>query len=74
MLRALRDDTVCQQILCDFLEMEMLLDCDNSRQQIVTTLQSTENGRQLYAKLCEQQMHLIKLVSTLPSTVTFLNF
>ena len=62
MLRALRNDETCQLILCDVLEME-LVDNIDMQQQIITTLQTTKNGKQQYEILCQKQLHLKELVS-----------
>lgn len=62
--RARHDDTACQNILCDILELEMLsLDENDVREQIICSLQSTENGRDAYEQLCQRQEYLKQLVS-----------
>lgn len=60
MLRALRDDDVCQQALCAMLEMDVVESRD-LQLQLITTLQSTTNGKKHYAVLCDKQMHLRQL-------------
>lgn len=62
MLRALRDDDVCQQALCAMLEMDVV-DSRDLKLQLITTLQSTASGKKHYTLLCEKQMHLKQLVS-----------
>lgn len=60
-LGALRGDETCQLILCDMLEMELAIN-DDMQQQMVTSLQSTESGRNSYEDLCQRQLHLAELV------------
>lgn len=59
-LGALRGDETCQLILCDMLEMELAIN-DDMQQQMVTSLQSTESGRNSYEDLCQRQLHLAEL-------------
>ena len=47
-----------------------MLECDvvdnnDLKMQMVTTLQSTMSGKRMYADLCERQIALRELVSTL---------
>ncbi|CAG2182330.1 unnamed protein product, partial [Oppiella nova] len=76
MLRALRDDDTCQQILCAMLELNVV-DSVDMQQQIITTLQSTPTGKSHYFDLCQRQLHLKELQQkggprklTLPSRST----
>ncbi|RWS08653.1 C-Maf-inducing protein-like protein, partial [Dinothrombium tinctorium] len=76
MLRALRDDETCQQTLCAMLELDVVENND-IKLQIITTLQSTSTGRSHYAALCQRQLHLKELQQkggprklTLPSRST----
>jgi len=76
MLLALRDNSTCQDVLCAMLELDVVDNNDN-KLQIVTTLQSTNSGQRLYTALCERQMHLRELQQkggpkklTLPSRST----
>ncbi|XP_054164446.1 C-Maf-inducing protein-like [Oppia nitens] len=76
MLRALRDDDTCQQILCAMLELNVV-DSIDMQQQIITTLQTTQTGRSYYSDLCQRQLHLKELQQkggpkklTLPSRST----
>ena len=63
--RAIRDDTACQNILCDILELEMLpSNEDDTKEQIVHALQSTDTGREAYEQLCQRKEYLKQLVST----------
>jgi D-mannonate dehydratase len=61
MLRALRDDETCQEILCAMLELDVVESVD-MQQQIITTLQSTQTGKSHYIELCQRQLHLKELV------------
>ncbi|GIY85374.1 c-Maf-inducing protein [Caerostris extrusa] len=76
MLRALRGDATLQSALCSMLEMEVI-DNKDLQVQMITTLQSTPSGKQLYASLCHRQQHLRELQQkggprklTLPSRST----
>ncbi|XP_022253248.1 C-Maf-inducing protein-like isoform X2 [Limulus polyphemus] len=60
MLRALREDETCQQILCAMMEFQIIENKD-VQLQIISTLQSTSTGREHYAALCQKQMHLQEL-------------
>ena len=40
-----------------------MTDNTDMQQQMVTTLQSTQTGRQRYEVLCQRQLHLKELVS-----------
>lgn len=61
MLRALRDDETCQQILCAMLELDVV-ESNDMQLQIITTLQSTSTGKAHYNELCQRQLHLKELV------------
>ena len=61
MLRALRDDETCQQILCAMLELDIVENKDLLL-QMITTLQSTQNGTLHYLAVCKRQLHLKELV------------
>ncbi|XP_055933157.1 C-Maf-inducing protein-like [Argiope bruennichi] len=76
MLRALRGDATLQSVLCSMLELEVI-DNKDLQVQMITTLQSTPSGKQLYASLCQRQQHLRELQQkggprklTLPSRST----
>lgn len=76
MLLALRDNVTCQEVICAMLELEVV-DNEDQKMQMVTTLQSTTNGKRQYSALCERQMHLRELQQkggpkklTLPSRST----
>ena len=89
-LLALRDQSSAQEVLCLMLEWGLLETAatggsdDNALPlQVATTLQSTESGRLRYFELCDRQLHLKELVSSLgrqrnesgPSiSSSFLNF
>ena len=47
------------------LEMDVVENND-MKMQIVTTLQSTSTGKRLYAQLCDRQIALRELVSWVP--------
>jgi len=65
MSRADLDDTACQNILCDILELEMLTpEEDSIREAILESLQRTDNGRKAYQQLCLRQEYLKQLVSS----------
>lgn len=61
LLLALRGQPAAQQVLCLMLEWE-LLEQQDQRLQLVTTLQSTSGGRERYYDLCRRQLHLKELV------------
>lgn len=76
MLRALRDDETCQEALCAMLELD-IVESKDMQLQIITTLQSTDSGKQHYGSLCNRQRHLKELQQkggprklTLPSRST----
>ena len=52
------------QVLCAMLEYEILENAD-LKMQIITTLQSTSQGKGMYAQLCERQIQLRELVRKL---------
>ena len=39
-----------------------IIESSDTKMQIITTLQSTADGKQMYAELCEQQIALRELV------------
>jgi hypothetical protein len=49
------------QVLCAVLEFEIIESAD-LKMQMITTLQSTERGKRMYAALCERQIQLRELV------------
>ncbi|KAF2366067.1 hypothetical protein FHG87_003187 [Trinorchestia longiramus] len=76
MLLALRSNSTAQEVLCLMLEWR-LLESNDLRLQVVTTLQSTSSGKRAYQDLCDRQMHLRELQQkggprklTLPSRST----
>lgn len=73
MLLALRDNCVCQEVLCAMLELDVVENNDH-KLQIVTTLQSTKSGQMHYAALCERQMHLRELVNIDLTQLCILDF
>jgi len=62
LLLALREDETAQAALCLLLEWQ-LIQSDDQRVQIATTLESTPTGRASYVALCSRQLHLKELVS-----------
>ena len=50
------------QVLCAVLEYE-IIESNDLKMQIITTLQSTPEGKQMYTQLCNQQIQLRELVS-----------
>ena len=52
-----------RQVLCAMLELDVV-DNNDLKMQMVTTLQSTSTGKRMYAELCERQIALRELVST----------
>lgn len=62
MLLALREHEAAQEALCLLLEWQ-IVQSDDQRVQIATTLQSTPTGRANYLALCGRQLHLQELVS-----------
>ncbi|KAK2149680.1 hypothetical protein LSH36_442g03107 [Paralvinella palmiformis] len=76
MLLALRETEAAMDVLCAVLEYEILDNAD-LKMQIITTLQSTSQGKSMYAQLCERQIQLRELQQkggprklTLPSKST----
>ncbi|XP_069681421.1 C-Maf-inducing protein-like isoform X2 [Periplaneta americana] len=76
LLLALRGHSAAQEALCLMLEWE-LIDQEDQKMQLVSTLQSTASGRENYAALCQRQLHLRELQQkggprklTLPSRST----
>ena len=61
MLLALRENAAAQEALCLLLEWQ-LVQSDDQRVQIATTLQSTPTGSANYLALCNRQLHLKELV------------
>ena len=62
MLLALRENEAAMDVLCAVLEFEIIESAD-LKMQMITTLQSTEQGKRMYAALCERQIQLRELVS-----------
>lgn len=62
-LVALRDQPIAQDLLCLMLEWN-LLPVEEQQLQVVTTLQSTDRGKEKYNELCKRQDHLRELVSS----------
>ncbi|XP_064610749.1 LOW QUALITY PROTEIN: C-Maf-inducing protein-like [Liolophura sinensis] len=76
MLLALRENEAAMEVLCAMLELEVI-DSNDCKMQMVTTLQSTSQGKKMYAALCERQIALRELQQkggpkklTLPSKST----
>lgn len=76
MLLALRENEAAMEVLCAMLELEVV-DNEDLKLQMVTTLQSTCKGKRMYAQLCERQIALRELQQkggpkklTLPSKST----
>ncbi|XP_070575082.1 C-Maf-inducing protein-like isoform X2 [Ptychodera flava] len=69
MLMALRRDNVIMEVLCVLLEMDLVENHDD-RLQIITTLESTPEGRKMYADLCERQIALKELSKGGPKTLS----
>lgn len=76
MLLALRENEAAMEVLCAMLELEVV-DNEDLKLQMVTTLQSTCKGKRTYAQLCERQIALRELQQkggpkklTLPSKST----
>ena len=51
------------QVLCAMLEYDVV-ESNDLKMQMVTTLQSTDIGKRMYTQLCERQIALRELVST----------
>nr|CAD7463313.1 unnamed protein product [Timema tahoe] len=60
MLASLRGHAVANEALCLMLEWE-LIELEEVKMQIVTTLQTTTSGREHYQALCQRQRHLREL-------------
>ncbi|KAL3859122.1 hypothetical protein ACJMK2_009354 [Sinanodonta woodiana] len=76
MLLALRENEAAMEVLCAMLELD-IVDNNDLKMQMVTTLQSTSTGKKMYANLCERQIALRELQQkggpkklTLPSKST----
>lgn len=76
LLLALRGHSTAQEALCLMLEWE-LIEQEDQKMQLVSTLQSTPSGRDNYTALCQRQLHLHELQQkggprklTLPSRST----
>ncbi|XP_052230363.1 C-Maf-inducing protein-like isoform X1 [Dreissena polymorpha] len=76
MLLSLRENTAAMEVLCAMLECDVVENND-LKMQMVTTLQSTTSGKRMYAELCERQIALRELQQkggpkklTLPSKST----
>ncbi|XP_046359909.1 C-Maf-inducing protein-like isoform X2 [Haliotis rufescens] len=76
MLLAIRDNVAAMEVLCSMLELEVISSQD-LKMQMITTLQSTTDGKRMYAALCERQIALRELQQkggpkklTLPSKST----
>lgn len=52
----------CHQVLCAMLELEAVEGHD-MKMQMITTLQSTCDGKRMYAQLCERQIAIKEIVS-----------
>ncbi|CAG5134460.1 unnamed protein product, partial [Candidula unifasciata] len=76
MLLALRDNIAAIEVLCAMLELEVV-DSHDMKMQMITTLQSTCDGKRMYAQLCERQIAIKEIQQkggpkklTLPSKST----
>ncbi|CAG5134304.1 unnamed protein product [Candidula unifasciata] len=76
MLLALRDNMAAMEVLCAMLELEAVEGHD-MKMQMITTLQSTCEGKRMYAQLCERQIAIKEIQQkggpkklTLPSKST----
>lgn len=76
MLLSLRENFAAMEVLCAMLELDVV-DNNDLKMQMVTTLQSTSAGKRMYAELCERQIALGELQQkggpkklTLPSKST----
>lgn len=58
------------QTLCAMLEMEVI-DNQDLKMQMITTLQSTCEGKRMYTDLCNRQIALRELVSWPLTTVSW---
>ena len=62
MLLALRENEPAIEVLCAMLELEVVENRD-TKMQIITTLQSTPKGRDLYGRLTDKTSQLKEMVS-----------
>ncbi|XP_076449363.1 C-Maf-inducing protein-like [Babylonia areolata] len=76
MLLALRDNLAAMETVCAMLEMEVI-ESQDMKMQMITTLQTTGDGKRMYAQLCDRQIALRELQQkggprklTLPSKST----
>lgn len=76
MLLALRDNFAAIEVLCAMLELEVVEGHD-MKMQMITTLQSTCEGKRMYSQLCERQIAIKEMQQkggpkklTLPSKST----
>ncbi|KAK7114811.1 C-Maf-inducing protein-like [Littorina saxatilis] len=76
MLLSLRDNVAAMETLCAMLEMEVI-ESQDMKMQMITTLQTTGDGKRMYAELCDRQIALRELQQkggpkklTLPSKST----
>ncbi|CAH1779274.1 unnamed protein product [Owenia fusiformis] len=60
MLLALRENEAAMEVLCAMLELEVV-DNNDVKMQMITTLQSTSHGKKMYAELCDRQIALREL-------------
>lgn len=60
MLLALRGKEAAMEALCGMLEMDVI-DTKDLKMQMITTLQTTSTGKQMYTALCERQIALREL-------------
>lgn len=79
MLLALRDNFAAMEVLCSMLELEVV-ESHDMKMQMITTLQSTCEGKRMYAQLCEKQIAIREMQQkggpkklTLPSKSTDLD-
>ncbi|XP_053402825.1 C-Maf-inducing protein-like [Mercenaria mercenaria] len=61
MLLSLRENIAAMEVLCAMLECDVVENND-LKMQMVTTLQSTMSGKRMYADLCERQIALRELI------------
>lgn len=60
MLLALRGKEAAMEALCGMLEMDVI-DTNDLKMQMITTLQTTPTGKKMYTALCERQIALREL-------------
>lgn len=63
-LLALRECEPAMEALCHMLEMEVV-EGEDLKLQMITALQSTPAGKHQYAALCDRQIALRELVSSI---------